>query len=71
MWVSERPFCNGVAHEVLRPVAKIMHVLLNTTRLVKATEKVNEPSNKTMEHLTQLWIVRTDLMDAEISLFEL
>jgi hypothetical protein len=71
MWVSERPFCNGVAHEVLRPVAKIMPVLLNTTRLVKATEKVNEPSNKTMEHLTQLWIVRTDLMDAEISLFEL
>jgi len=30
-----------------------MHVLLNTTWSVKATEKVNERSKKTMEYSTQ------------------
>lgn len=51
--VSKKAFQNGFTCKILRLIANVMTVLLNTERLVKAAEKVNEHSMKTMERSTQ------------------
>jgi len=56
--ILKRGFWNKVAHKILRPVAKAMPVLLNSTRLVKVVEKVNERS-------IRLWNLRRDLLDTK------